>query len=240
MKILSIAVASLISTAGMIQSPLSINEVRELISAPSFVPDEELYTHIAGGYFSSFDMKTGQFWNSESVKKEKRSIRIELSYLYYDSRFVYLPEGELILSKGSQNDEIYSLKKLDYIQIEGSNIPSYRLKAVNLKNNKVATLISTSIGTEIPIMIGTLYVENNKKIESYEVRICGRNNFDQENHLCKKIETVSHFPEKPSKLTFGENAAGVEKQMTLLLTDFATEPLKNRVRLSPFSLLSFP
>ena len=39
-------------------------EVCELLLAPSFVPEEEIYTHIAGGYFSVFDSKTGRIKKS--------------------------------------------------------------------------------------------------------------------------------------------------------------------------------
>ena len=149
MKMLSVAVVILISTVGRFETPTIINDVRELISAPSFIPEEELYTHIAGGYFSSYDMKNGQFQKSDKVNlpnfehaeqvnvKGKNSIKIILSNLYYDSRFVYLPEGELILSKGTKDEEIFSLNKLDYVQIAGSDIPAYRLSAENKENNKI-------------------------------------------------------------------------------------------------------
>jgi len=226
MKILGVAVVVFISTFGNVESPIgSLSQIQELVSAPSYVPEEELYTHIAGGYFSSYDMKTGQFRNSEIMElpelksvdfswydKADGSIKIILTGLKYESRFVYLPEGELILTDGSGNEKIFSLKKLDYVQIEDSDIPVYRLSARDQKDN-MATLISTSVGIEIPSLVGTLYVENEEDIESYLVRICGRNNFDQENHLCKKIENVSHFFEDSSKLTFGNNATGDQKLM---------------------------
>ena len=225
MKILSVAVVVLISTVGMVESPKdSLVQVQELISAPSFVPEEELYTHIAGGYFSSYDMKTGECIDSERLELpalnlvviekntgDKGSVKIILTELNYSSRFVYLPKGELILVNGSGEKEIFSLEKLDYVQVEGSEIPAYRLSAENLQNNKNATLISTSIGTEIPQLVGTLYVEINKKVVSYEVRICGRNNFDQENHLCKKIESVSNFKSEPEGLSFGPGTTEEEK-----------------------------
>jgi hypothetical protein len=226
MKILGVAVVIFISTFGSVESPVgSLSQIQELVSAPSYVPEEELYTHIAGGYFSSYDMKTGQLRNSETLElpvlksddfsrddKTDGSIKIVLTGLKYDSRFVYLPEGELILTDGSGNKKIFSLQKLDYIQIEDSDIPAYRLSAIDQKDNE-ATLISTSVGTEIPSLVGTLYVESKEGFESYSVRICGRNNFDQENHLCKKIENVSHFSEDSSKLTFGNNATEDQKSL---------------------------
>jgi hypothetical protein len=181
-------------------------EVRELLLAPSFVPEEETYTHIAGGYFSFFDSKTGRIRkssmiclsslkreNMDSTAKASGSLKIVLSNLGYESRFVYLLEGELILSKGSKDAEIFNLKKLDYMQIPGSDIPAYRLSAVNPENNRKASLIATTHGTDVPKLIGSLYIEDNAGIESFDIRIYGRNAYEAESHLCKKIEFVFQF-----------------------------------------------
>jgi len=207
-------------------------EVRELLSAPSFVPVEELYIHIAGGYFSFFESKTGQIRKSSMIglpsskrenldgtAKVSGSLKIVLSKLGYESRFVYLPEGELILSKGSKDAEIFNLKKLDYVQIPGSDIPVYRLSAVNPENNRKVSLIATAYGTDIPKLIGNLYIEDNDDLESFDIRICGRNAYEAESHLWKKIEIVSQFTydqvqEHDSELlslSLGDSASEFEK-----------------------------
>ena len=218
-------------------------EVRELLLAPSFVPEEEIYTHIAGGYFSIFDSKTGRIRKSRmkdlpplkqenlnSAVKDSGSLKIVLSKLGYESRFVYLLEGKLILSTGSKDDEIFNLKKLDYVQIPGSVVPSYRLSAVNPENNRKASLITTTLGTDVPVMIGKLYIEDNTGIESFDIRICGRNANEAESHLCKKMEFVSDFTyeqvgyrdpisrseESESEslsLNFGKGATDLEKEI---------------------------
>ncbi len=212
MKILCSILFIIFSSVGITDSfyaPGSLSTaaiVSELILAPSFVPEEEIYTHIAGGYFSVFDAKTGRIRKSstiglpplkqgdqDSAVKDSGSLKIVLSNLEYKSRFVYLPEGKLILSKGSEDAEIYNLKKLDYVQIPGSVVPAYRLSAVNPENNRKASLITTTHGTDVPVMIGKLYIEDNTGIDSFDIRICGRNANEAESHLCKKMEFVSDF-----------------------------------------------
>lgn len=218
-------------------------EVREFLSAPSFVPEKEIYTHIAGGYFSFFDSKTGRIRKSsmidftplkqenlDSIAKVPGSLKIVLSKLGYESRFVYLPEGKLILSRGLKDDEIFNLKKLDYVQIPGSIIPAYRLSAVNPENNRKASLITTAHGTDVPVMMGNLYIEDKTDIESFDIRIYGRNANDAESYLCKKMEIVSDFTYDPIKdrgpisrseeseaesfsLDFGEGATHFEKEI---------------------------
>ena len=180
-------------------------EVRELLLAPSFVPEEEIYTHIAGGYFSFFDSKTGQIRKSSMIglpsleenlnlsPKADGSVKIVLANLGYESRFVYLPEGDLIFSNGSGDIEIFNLKKLDYVQMPGSDIPAYRLSAVNPENNRKASLIAAAVGTDVPKLIGCLYIEEGVDLESFDIRIRGRNTNEAENHLCKKMEFVSNF-----------------------------------------------
>ncbi|MCK4542287.1 MAG: hypothetical protein KAU17_08645 [Spirochaetales bacterium] len=218
-------------------------EVRELLLAPSFVPEEEIYTHIAGGYFSFFDSKTGRIRKSsmiglpplkrenlDSTVKASGSLKIVLSNLEYESRFVYLLKGELILSKGSKDAEIFNLKKLDYVQIPGSDIPAYRLSAVNPENNRKASLIATAHGTDVPKLIGSLYIEDNNDLESFDIRIYGRNTNEAESHLCKKMEFVSDFTCDPVRdrvpisgsdesnfeslsLSFGDGATDFEKEI---------------------------
>jgi hypothetical protein len=209
-------------------------KVRKLLSAPSFVPEEELYIHIAGGYFSYFESKTGRTSKpnivslpnskqefSNTTAKDSGSIKIVLSKLGYESRFVYLPKGKLIFSNGSKDNEIFILNKLDYVQIPGSDTPVYRLSAVNPENNRKASLITTPIGTDVPRLIGNLYIEDNNNLESFDIRIYGRNENEAERHLWKKIEIVSQFTsdqvqEHDSELlslSFGDGITDVEKQI---------------------------
>lgn len=209
-------------------------DVRELLSAPSFVPEEELYIHIAGGYFSFFESKTGQISKSSMIglpsskredldgtAKVSGSLKIVLSKLMYESRFVYLPKGKLIISKGSKDIEIFNLKKLDYVRIPGSDIPVYRLSAVNPENNRKASLIATAYGTDVPRLIGNLYIEDNNNLESFDIRIYGRNENEAEGHLWKKIEIVSQFTSDQVQkhdsellsLSFGDGITDIEKEI---------------------------
>ncbi|UCF97307.1 MAG: hypothetical protein JSV89_19360 [Spirochaetaceae bacterium] len=181
--------------------------VWELLESPSFVPQqEESFIHIAGGFFSRFNRRFGAIsqcrellrpdFGSGSEYTEGGTIRFSLKSLGYRSSMVYLPAGSIELCTVDGDTRSFSMGVLDYVQIAGRDLPCYRLSATDeLDISCTAVLVCAAIGTEMPLLIGTLYIVSNSgdDIKSYKVQIVGRNSVEAERHLLKVVEAVSHF-----------------------------------------------
>jgi len=211
-----IAVAALIilftASSSEIISDTSNADYDILLYSDSYVPDEEAYIHIAGGFFSVFEGRGGivigsDYYNNNSLPMDYETetfkesncgyIKMKLQKLEYTSRFVYRPKGNLIIRIPEDDATSFSMEKLDYVKVPGHSEPCYRLSGSLLDNtgkvNK-AQLICFAVGGSNPVLCGGLYITDSKdKITCYPIRISGRRDNEADNHLHKVIARVSHF-----------------------------------------------
>ena len=180
---------------------------REQIHCKSLVPEtEESFVHIGGGFFAYFNRRNGiakknstlssPCLNRLPVETNICEIRFSLRELGYASRLVYLPKGSLELGTAEGRTMNFRMEVLDYVQLPGRELPCYRLIASgNQEHYSKAILICCALGTDSPVLVGTLYLVSGSdtNICSYEIEITGRNNVEAENHLWKVVEVASHF-----------------------------------------------
>lgn len=156
-----------------------------LINQASFIPGEEAYVHIAGGFFSVFESRVGRTYATDQCIG---SICMKLNKLKYSSQFVYHPEGKIVLKTGVQDKVSFDMSKLDYIQYGIDNSLCYRLAC------KDAVLICAATGKHSPILEGQLFLISDNTIkESCTIRIAGRGENEADNHLHKVIARISEF-----------------------------------------------
>jgi len=181
--------------------------VRELLHCKSLVPEtENSFVHIGGGFFAYFNRRVGMVEKSPTLSspdlnrraKEKGvgEIRFSLQELGYESRLVYRPTGSLALKTVEGRTLNFSMKLLDYVQVSGQELPCYRLTASSDAGDYFkAILICRAVGTETPVLVGTLYLlsDSGRSICVYQIEIRGRNSVEAENHLLKVVEVASHF-----------------------------------------------
>jgi hypothetical protein len=109
---------------------------------------------------------------------------------------VYLPKGSLVLKTAEGGTVNFRMEVLDYVQVPGRELPCYRLIASSVQQDySKAILICCAVGTEAPLLVGTLYLlsDSRRTIHCYEIEIRGRNGVEAENHLWKVVEVASHF-----------------------------------------------
>ena len=216
-EIIAIVVLIIILTGSTSElfSDKLINNYDILLNSPSYVPEEEAYIHIAGGFFSVFEGKGGVIICSEKqinqglpkawetityTESNCGYIKMKLHRLEYTSRFVYKPEGNLIIQIPGQESKCFSMEKLDYVDVTGSLEPCYRLSGSLLdcdgtENNLIkAQLICFAVGETSPVLYGGLYLtDSSDKVVCYPIRIYGRGGNEADNHLHKVIARVSQF-----------------------------------------------
>ncbi len=164
-----------------------------LALSASYVPENEKFIHIGGGYFAHFNGQTGIV--GEPGNDSSGSIRFHLESLGWESRFVYLPGGELSISLSSGEVLELTMEKLDYVEIPRSGRPLYRLTAVNEDIRAVFIADSPendSSGT--PHLEGILILKGGgAKYSVSKVSITGRNEYDAERHLNRVVDAASDF-----------------------------------------------
>jgi hypothetical protein len=179
----------------------------ELLNCKSLVPEtENSFVHIGGGFFAYFNRRDGSAKETSALSSPcsnrlsdaqcSGEIRFSLNELGYKSRLVYLPEGSLVLKTAEGKTLNYNMQVLDYIQIPGRELPCYRLTASsNQENYSKAILVCCVVGTDSPVLVGTLYLVSASGISicSYTIEIRGRNNVEAEYHLWKVVEVASRF-----------------------------------------------
>lgn len=178
-----ILVAAMVNVSGTILPLSPVSGVPEVLEALSYLPAEERFIHIAGGFFSYFDCKPGSL--VDTTGRIAGIIRFELDELRHESRFVYLPEGSIYLRDERGNLRCFAMERLDYVRLPGSNVAAYRLAGDG------ATLIATDFGREAPCLVGELYVQAGDGYECYTISIQGRRENEAERHLWRRIERVT-------------------------------------------------
>ena len=183
-----------------------------IMEAPSYVPKEEAYIHIAGGFFSVFDGQKGKVFSAAytadelAVKRQNElnmdrqtcgSVKMKLSRLEYCSRFVYRPEGALSVEIAGETQN-FAMVKLDYVAFSDSKEPFYRLSGTSgsaeAGRNSEAGLICYVENSSRPILYGILCIRyESGAVSCYPVRICGRGENEAEKHLSKVITSLSCF-----------------------------------------------
>jgi hypothetical protein len=181
--------------------------VRELLQCKSFAPEtEKSFVHIGGGFFAYFNRRDGIAKQDSSLSPAnsdllpepttRGGIRFTLQKLGYESRLVYRPEGSLVLKTAEGRTLFFTMKVLDYVQVSGSELPFYRLTAgSDEKDQTKAILICCAVGTETPVLVGTLFLvsDSGRSVCGYGIEIRGRNGVEAEDHLWKVVERASHF-----------------------------------------------
>jgi len=186
MKIIGSVFVVVLTMAGVSGSIPPVNQVPsvpEVLDAPAYLPAEERYIHIAGGFFSYFDRKPGAL--ADQAGQPAGSVCFGLDELYHESRFVYLPKGDIAIRDERGRVRCFAMERLDYVRLPDSDVPAYRLAGEG------ATLVVTDSGREAPCLIGDLYVKESGGYERYTVSIHGRGENDAERHLWRKIERVT-------------------------------------------------
>jgi len=178
-----IAATATLSLNGSVCASFRVSGVPEVLKAPSFLPANERFVHIGGGFFSYFDQKPGSlvYYNARSAG----TMSFELNALRHESRFVYLPEGTITLRDDRGNLRCFALERLDYVRLPGSEVPAYRLTGEDI------TLVATDSGHAAPSLAGELYVRSGHTYECFTISIRGRNEKEAERHLWRKIERVT-------------------------------------------------
>lgn len=191
MKTIGSVVFAILTAIGMTGSGPAVDSITHspdysaLLEAPSYVPAEERHTHIAGGFFSYFDSKTGYL--SDFAGRAAGSVRFVLEDLGYESRFVYLPQGDISITDRRGRVRIFAMERLEYVRLPDSDLPAYRLSGDGV------ALIMTDTQGDVPSLKGELFVKRALGNERYLVSIHGRSLIEAESHLCKKMEDVSGF-----------------------------------------------
>jgi hypothetical protein len=186
MKVLGLVVVVVVSITSVSGSTLSHavgGGVPEVLEAPSYLPAEERFVHIAGGFFSYFDRRPGSLIDGGG--RTAGIVSLELDALRHESRFVYLPEGSITLRDERGNLRCFTMERLDYVRLPGSDAAAYRLSADG------AVLVATDSGREAPCLHGELYVQSGSGYECYSLSVRGRSENDAERHLWRKIERVT-------------------------------------------------
>lgn len=163
-----------------------------LALSESYVPQNEKFIHIGGGFFAHFNSQNGIIANQENGCSG--AIRFRLKSLGWESRFVYLPEGDFSINLHSGEDIELYMVRLDYVEIPGSGRPLYRLTAVSGEIR--AVLISDSPASNIsnsPHLEGILILIRGGDYSVSKVRITGRNEYDAERHLNRVVDAASDF-----------------------------------------------
>jgi len=163
-----------------------------LLTAPSYIPPEEAYTHIGGGFFSVFDSRMGTF------NKGAGAVIMQLKKLYHSSLFVYRPKGDLVLRFSNGDSWCFSMEKLDYVASEDNGIPLYRIRLFPQEGCHSDVLMACFIGSATaessPKLEGELYIlRTNSPWEVMDIRIAGRNELRADNHLYKVVAAVTEL-----------------------------------------------
>ncbi len=185
-------------------------ELEKLCQSYSFIPEEEAYTHIAGGFFSVFEGRVGKiFKESKTLSGESLFNQVDnsqnigcvcmsLKKMGYNSRFNYKLEGKLTVSFSDGNKQSFSMSEIDYIDSAHKDLPFYRISFMPAagSNHEIseAYFISCASVSSKPSLYGLLVIirEDHWPV-NYYVRISGRNELDADVHLHKVIQAVSDF-----------------------------------------------
>ena len=179
-------------------------ELFDLLDSPSHVPKEEPYVHLAGGFFSLFDRRTGELRfasglsqcepAAQSAVRQLQScvrVRIRLESLRGGSAFVYILQGNLILYDSAGGCYRCRLERLDYSAPTGVQVPYYRLLfTVPQIDGRGVMLIRAVEGTR-PRSSGYLLLCRGEEWAVYFLEICGRSELQAEHHLCRFVERMS-------------------------------------------------
>ena len=201
------------SSSEIISNQLTYN-YNILINSNSYVPEEEAYIHIAGGFFSVFEGIGGIVFNSKKqfnlclpksedspshIKSNCGYIKMKLDRLEYTSRFVYKPMGNLVIQIPGKEPKCFTMEKLDYVYVPGHIEPCYRLSGSLSDCAKPEIIIKSQLicfaeGGINPVLYGGLYItDSSEKVLCYPIRIRGRRENEADNHLHKVIARVSYF-----------------------------------------------
>jgi hypothetical protein len=186
MKVMSLVlgiVVAMVNVSGTVSPITTVRDAPEVLGAPSYLPAEERFVHIAGGFFSYFDRKPGSLVNTTG--RIAGTLCIELDGLRRKSRFVYLAAGFITLRDKRGDPQRFTMKCLDYVRLPGSSVAAYRLTGEGV------TLVATDSGREAPSLAGELYVQTSDGYECYTVSIRGRSENEAERHLWERIERIT-------------------------------------------------
>ena len=164
----------------------------ELLTAPSYLPADELFIHIAGGFFSCFEGRRG--FLSDRAGNPCGTLSFRINELRQESHYVYVVEGTMTVQDEAGLVQCYAMHRLDYVRLPDSDHPAYRL------GGDGATLVVIALVSAAPCLIGQLFVSNTRGYEFFAISMRGRDESEAERHLWQRIR----------RLTAGTDRAGDE------------------------------
>lgn len=182
-----------------------------LCNAPSSLPDEEVVVSLPDGFFSLYESKGGYVYAPESTAlpdevdqaflyKEQHdalgTVVIALDEMSRNSPYVYETEGRVNVSlRGS--DQTLALDKVDYACDASGNNLCYRLSCSPESgcDTSIAKvyMLCYSCTDDQSVLVGSIsYLSDDGVMkESYPFFITGRDSFESERHLQKKITVAT-------------------------------------------------
>ena len=183
------------------------------VGAPSALPEEEVAVSLPDGFFSEYEAKTGQIFDSEGGALRKSiedaflyreeheplgELVINLDQVRADSPYVYETDGLITVSVDG-NEQIFSMDSIDYVCNGDDDDLCYRLACTPESGcgkliDKVYALCYSCKENQ-SVLVGTLsYFSQKGELEvSYPFFITGRNEFEAERHLQKRITVATAY-----------------------------------------------
>ncbi|OHD33413.1 MAG: hypothetical protein A2Y31_12865 [Spirochaetes bacterium GWC2_52_13] len=187
--------------------------ISRMCGAASAFPDDEVSVSLPAEFFSLYEAKQGYFYSPESntlpkevgdafVYKEQHEpfgrLVMALDRLEYDSPYVYKADGVVKVSVNGA-EQILSMDKIDYVCSSEDNELCYRLtctpeSGVGRIIDKVYVLCYSCREGQ-SVLVGSIsYMSQKGELEvAYPFLITGRNEFEAERHLQKKIAIATVY-----------------------------------------------
>lgn len=184
-----------------------------MCEAPSSLPDEEIVVALPDGFFSLYESKHGYLYAPESTTlpsnvadsflyKEQHDavgeLVIALGQMHSDAPYVYETNGTVkILMNGTE--QVLSMESIDYVCDAEDNELCYRLECTPesgcASNIAKVYMLCYSCKENQSVLVGSLsYFSGKGDLEvSYPFFITGRNEFEAERHLQKKITVATAY-----------------------------------------------
>ena len=184
-----------------------------LCGAPSALPEEDVAVSLPDGFFSQYEAKHGYVYAQDDnmlpnkvgeafLYKDQHDalgeMVIVLNQMERESPYVYSTDGTIKVTMDGQ-EQILSMDTVDYVCDAGDNAICYRLSCTPESGckdsiNQVYALCYSCKENQ-SVLVGTLSYFNEAGTieESYPFFITGRNAFEAERHLQKKITVATAY-----------------------------------------------
>ncbi|WP_319755571.1 hypothetical protein [uncultured Sphaerochaeta sp.] len=184
-----------------------------LCGAPSALPEEEVAVSLPDGFFSQYEAKHGYVYAPDDNMLPNKvgeaflyrnqhdalgEVVIALNQMERESPYVYATDGSIKVTMNGQ-EQILSMDTVDYVCDAGDNDLCYRLACTPESgcdsNIDQVYALCYSCKENQSVLVGSLsYFSQKGELEvSYPFFITGRNEFEAERHLQKKITVATAY-----------------------------------------------